>query len=239
MIFSGFWFLLRPTGFSGACCLISTYLSIFQFFSEKMPDSTAIWYILKNVPCTFEKKVHSAAVRWNVLYASYLRNPHLKRNLSPKFSYWFSVWMIYSLFKVGNEIPYYCCCSKALIPRYSAFLMVQLSHPYKTTGKTIALAIWTFVNKVMSLLFNTLSRFVTAVLPRSMHLLISILIIVVLLFLPSDILYIQMLYVFRRSNAGCINIFSYYILLMNWPLYNCIATLTIFTVFFLLLFCFI
>ena len=51
--------------------------------------------------------------------------------------------------------------------------MVQLSHPYMTTGKTIALAIWIFVGKVMSLLFNTLSRFVIAFLSRSRHLLIS------------------------------------------------------------------
>ena len=51
--------------------------------------------------------------------------------------------------------------------------MVQLSHPYMTTGKTIALIIWTFVGKVMSLLFTTLSRFVIAFLPRSKYLLIS------------------------------------------------------------------
>ena len=51
--------------------------------------------------------------------------------------------------------------------------MVQLSHPYMTTGKTIALTRWTFVGKVVSLLFNTLSRLVTAFLPRSKHLLIS------------------------------------------------------------------
>ena len=62
--------------------------------------------------------------------------------------------------------------SKASILQCSAFFMVQLSHPYMTTGKTITLAIWTFVGKVMSLLFNTLSRFVTALLPRSKHLLI-------------------------------------------------------------------
>ena len=55
----------------------------------------------------------------------------------------------------------------------SVFFMVQLSHPYMTTGKTIALIIQTFVGKVMSLLFNMLSRFVTAFLPRSKHLLIS------------------------------------------------------------------
>ena len=48
--------------------------------------------------------------------------------------------------------------------------MVQLSHPYMTTGKTIALSIWIFVGKVMSLLLNMLSRFVIAFLPRSKHL---------------------------------------------------------------------
>ena len=52
--------------------------------------------------------------------------------------------------------------SKASILWHSAFFTVQLSHPYMTTGKTIALTRWTFVGKVMSLLFNTLSRFVTA-----------------------------------------------------------------------------
>ena len=62
---------------------------------------------------------------------------------------------------------------KALILRRSAFFMVQLSHPYMTTGKTIVLTRWTFVGKVMSLLFNMLSRFVIAFLPRSKHLLIS------------------------------------------------------------------
>ena len=63
--------------------------------------------------------------------------------------------------------------SKAPILRHSAFFMVQLSHPYMTTGKTIALTRWTFVGKVMSLLFNMLSRFVIAFLPRSKRLLIS------------------------------------------------------------------
>ena len=63
--------------------------------------------------------------------------------------------------------------SKASIPSCSAFLIIQLSHPYMTTGKTIALTRWTFVGKVMSLLFNMLSRLVIAFLPRSKHLLIS------------------------------------------------------------------
>ena len=57
--------------------------------------------------------------------------------------------------------------SKALIFRCSAFFTVQLSHPYMTTGKTIVLTRWTFVGKVMSLLFNILSRLVITFLPRS------------------------------------------------------------------------
>ena len=65
------------------------------------------------------------------------------------------------------------CSSKASILQHSAFFIVQLSHPYMTTGKTIALTRWTFVGKVLSLLFNMLSRLVITFLPRSRHLLIS------------------------------------------------------------------
>ena len=63
--------------------------------------------------------------------------------------------------------------SKASIFQCSAFFIVQLSHPYMTTGKTIALIRWTFVGKVMSLLLNMLSRLVITFLPRSKRLLIS------------------------------------------------------------------
>ena len=63
--------------------------------------------------------------------------------------------------------------SKAPILRHSAFFIVQLSHPYMTTGKTIVLTRWTFVGKVVSLLFIMLSRLVIAFLPRSKCLLIS------------------------------------------------------------------
>ena len=63
--------------------------------------------------------------------------------------------------------------SKASILRHSAFFIVQLSHPYMITGKTIALTRRTFVDKVMSLLFNMLSKLVITFLPRSKHLLIS------------------------------------------------------------------
>ena len=63
--------------------------------------------------------------------------------------------------------------SKAPVLWHSAFFIVQLSHPYMTTGKTTALTRWTFVGKVMSLLFNMLSRLVITFLPRSKHLFIS------------------------------------------------------------------
>ena len=63
--------------------------------------------------------------------------------------------------------------SKASIFQHSAFFMVQLSHPYMTTGNTIALTRWTFVMKVISLLFNMLSRLVIAFLPSSKYLSIS------------------------------------------------------------------
>ena len=65
------------------------------------------------------------------------------------------------------------CSSKASILHCSAFFIIQLSHPYLTTGKTIALTRQTFVEKVMSLLFNMLSRFAITFLSRSKHLLIS------------------------------------------------------------------
>ena len=64
-------------------------------------------------------------------------------------------------------------CSEASIFQHSALFIAQLSHPYMTTGKTIALTRWTFVGKVMSLLFNMLSTLVIAFLPRSKRLLVS------------------------------------------------------------------
>ena len=62
--------------------------------------------------------------------------------------------------------------SKASVLRGSVFFMVQLFHPYRTTGKTITLIVWTFVDKVMSVLYNMLPGFVIAFLPRNKHLLI-------------------------------------------------------------------
>ena len=78
--------------------------------------------------------------------------------------------------------------SKASILRHSAFFIVQLSHPYNTTGKIIALTRWTFVSKVISLLLNTLFRFVITFLLRSKHPLISLTSTLHLLKLTSKLL---------------------------------------------------
>ena len=72
---------------------------------------------------------------------------------------------------LGNLLQYHS--SKTSVFKHSAFFIVQLSHPYMTIGKTIALTRQTFVGKEMSLLFNMLSGLVIAFLPRSKHLLIS------------------------------------------------------------------
>ena len=83
--------------------------------------------------------------------------------------------------------------SKASILQCSAFFTVQLSHPYMTTGKTIALTRWTFVGKVISLLLNMLSRLVITFLPRSKHLLIS------WLQSPYAVILVQILYNVSKS----------------------------------------
>ena len=82
---------------------------------------------------------------------------------------WFDLFAVQGTFKSLLQH----CSLKASILQCSVFLMIQLSHLYMTTGKTIALTKWPFVGKVTSLLFNMLSRFVRAFLPRSRCLLIS------------------------------------------------------------------
>ena len=82
-------------------------------------------------------------------------------------------WLDFLVVKVNLKSPVQHHSSKVSILWHSAFFVVQLSHPYITTGKIIALTIGTFVTKEMCLLFNTLSRFLIALLPRSKRLLIS------------------------------------------------------------------
>ena len=98
-------------------------------------------------------------------------------NISPSIEYsglisfrmdWFDLFVVQGTLKSLLQHP----SSKASILQCSAFFIVQLSHPYMTTGKTIALTRWTFADKVMSLFFNMLSRFVIAFLRRSKNLII-------------------------------------------------------------------
>ena len=95
--------------------------------------------------------------------------------------------------------------SKALINWHSAFLMVQLSHLYKTTGKPIALSRWTFLSKVMSLLFNTLYQFVIALLRRRKHLLI------LWLQSPSTVILEP-----EKINLSLLHSFSFYFAMKRW-----------------------
>ena len=83
--------------------------------------------------------------------------------------YWFNLLAVQGTFR--SLLQHHS--SKVSILWHSAFFMVQVSQPYVTAGKTIALTTWTFVGRVMSLLFNTVPRFVIAFLPRSNRLLIS------------------------------------------------------------------
>ena len=128
--------------------------------------------------------------------------------------------------------------SKTSILQCSAFFMVQLSHPYMTTGKTIAFTGWTFVHKVMSLLFNMLSRFVTAFLPRNNHLLISRLqspsaVILEPKKIKSHSFHCFLIYLPRSDGTGChefhfLNVEFFLIYLIgDWLLYNIVVVFAI------------
>ena len=96
----------------------------------------------------------------------------LPMNIQDRFPLGLTGWI--SLQSKGLSRVFSNISSKASILRCSAFFIVQLSHPYMTTGKTIDWTRWTFVGKVTSLLFNMLSRLGIAFLPRSKHILISV-----------------------------------------------------------------
>ena len=114
----------------------------------------------------------------SVLLIRWLKYWNFSFNISPsnEYSGLISFWMDWlDLLAVQGTLKslFQHHISKASILQCSAFFISQLSHPYMTTGKTIALTKWTFVCKVMSLLFNMMSRFVIAFLPKSKHLSIS------------------------------------------------------------------
>ena len=155
---------------------LTTSQSFPKFMSIKlvMPSNHLIlWYPLLLLP-SFNLSQHWSLFQW--VGCSHQVAKVLQLQLQHQSFQWvFRVdflyhWLVWSPWSPRDSQHH---SSKALILQHSAFFMVQLSHPYMTTGKTIALTIQTFVGKVMSLLFNTLSRFVIAFLPRSNYLLIS------------------------------------------------------------------
>ena len=111
-------------------------------------------------------------IRWpNYWGFSFIINPSNEYSglISPFRTDWFDVFGVQRTLK--SFLQQYSL--KVSILQHSAFYMVEISHPYVTAGKNIVFTIWTFVSNVMSLIFNTLSRFVIAFLPRSKRLLIS------------------------------------------------------------------
>ena len=128
-------------------------------------------------PLAFNPSQHQGLFQWVGSCITWPKYWSFSFSISPSNEYsglisfrinWFDLLAVQGTLK--NLLQHHT--SKASILHYSAFFTVQLSHPYMTTGKTIALTRQTFVGKVMSQLYNTLSRFVIAFLPRSKCLLI-------------------------------------------------------------------
>ena len=156
---------------------ISWSLLKFMFIESVMPSNHLILYHpLLLLPSSFPSiRVFSnesaLCIRWPKYWSfSFSISPSSENSGSISFKIdWFDLLVVQGTLK--SLLQYHT--SKASVLQHSAFFIVQLSHPYITTGKTIGLTRRTFVGKVMSLLFNTLSRFVVAFHLRSKHLLIS------------------------------------------------------------------
>ena len=121
----------------------------------------------------FSLSQHHSLFQWSVLHIKWPKYWSFSFSISPSNEYsgvisfridWFDLLEVQGSLKSLQHHS-----SKASILQHSAFFMVQLSHPHTSTGKSIALTTWTFVGKVISLLFNMLSRLVTAFLARSKH----------------------------------------------------------------------
>ena len=150
---------------------ISQSLPKFMSIALVMP-SGHLWHLLlllpSILPCIRDFSNESAVHIWWPKYWSFGFSISLPNEYSGLISlkiYWFDFLAVQGTFR--SLIQHHI--SKESILWHSAFFMVQLSQPNVTTGKTIALTIWTFVGRVTSLLFNTLSRFGIAFLLRSNH----------------------------------------------------------------------
>ena len=159
--------LPHPSTILRAC---SNSCPLSQWCHPTISYSVALFFCLQSFPATGPFQVSSCLHQ-----AAKLLELQLHFSISPSNEYsglisfrtdWFDLLAVQGTLK--SLLQHYN--SKASIFRCSAFFMVQLSHPYKMTGKTIALTIWTLIGKVMFLLFNMLSRLVIGFLPRSKHL---------------------------------------------------------------------
>ena len=157
------------------CLTISRNLAKFMSIALVMPSSHLIlWHPLLLLPSFPSIRVHSnessVCIRWPKTWSFSFSISHSSEYsglISLKID-WFDLLAVQETFRS----PLQHHSSKILILWHSAFFTVQLLQPYVTIGKTIGLTILTFISRVTSLLFNTLSRFVIAFLPRSNHLLI-------------------------------------------------------------------
>ena len=155
--------------FTVSLCLNSCPMS--HWCHPTISSSVIPFSCLQSLPALESSSESALHIRWPKYWSfSFSISPSSEYSGPISFRIdWFDLLAVQGTF--SSLLQHYS--SKASILQHSAFFMVQLSHPYMTTGKTIALTRWTFVGKVMSLLFNKLSRFVIAFLPRSKCLLLS------------------------------------------------------------------
>ena len=138
--------------------------------------------LLSPSPPAFNLSQHQGLFKWSVLHARWPKYWSFSFSISPTNEYsglisfrinWFDLLAVQETLKSLLQATEDASPSKPSILQHSAFFIVQLSHPYMTTGKTIPLTKWNFVGKVMSLLFNILYRLIIPFLPRRKCLLIS------------------------------------------------------------------
>ena len=162
--------LFRPHAHQALLCLLLKLLSI----ESVMPSN----HLILCHPLLFPPAIFPSIRGFSnksVLHIRWPKKWSFSFNISPSNKYsglisirfdWFDLLAVQQTLKCFLQ-------HHSSVLQHSAFLMVQLSYPYMTTGKTMSLTIWTFVSKVMSLLFNMLPRLVIAILQRSKRLLIS------------------------------------------------------------------
>ena len=170
---------LRPHGWSQARLpspspMPRTYSNSFHRVGDAIPP----YHPLPSPsPPAFNLSQHQGLFQWVILHIKWPKNWSFSFSISPSNEYSGLIsfrmeWLDFLAVQETLKSLLQCHSSKASILRHLTFFIVQLSHPYMTTGKTIALTRWTFVGKVMSPVFNMLPRLVIAFLPRSKCLLI-------------------------------------------------------------------